>query len=288
MRMRQNVLVRVMVFAIVTAVMLFAFTFAFTFAAASYTYTYTEGTAPILKVDNRTDAYIGELVKINISLTEAPSGVSGYNISVALSNASVAEIESIELPDWGINFLSKNSTMPAHSVWVRAIDLGMQIEENATNIPIVTLLVRTKSDGTTAIYISRLRIDDDFDRRINPIIENGSIYVSTSGSSISGFITYACNETGLAGATVNLSLSQPGNGNGNETPAIKSTVTDSNGSYKFISVYPGTYNITASKRGFWSNFTSVTVTGAPASESYTLNLALWLKGDLNNNVYRLE
>ena len=141
--------------------MLFAFTFAFTFAAASYTYTYTEGTAPILKVDNRTDAYIGELVKTNISLTEAPSG------SVALSNASVAEIESIELPDWGINFLSKNSTMPAHSVWVRAIDLGMQIEENATNIPIVTLLVRTKSGGTTAIYISRLRIDDDFDRRIN-------------------------------------------------------------------------------------------------------------------------
>ena len=167
MRMRQNVLVRVMVFAIVTAVMLFAFTFAFTFAAASYTYTYTEGTAPILKVDNRTDAYIGELVKINISLTEAPGGVSGYNISVALSNASVAEIESIELPDWGINFLSKNSAMPAHSVWVRAIDLGMQIEENATNIPIVTLLVRTKSGGTTAIYIPRLRIDDDFDRRIN-------------------------------------------------------------------------------------------------------------------------
>jgi len=173
--------------------------------------------------------------------------------------------------------------MPAHSVWVRAIDLGMQIEENATNIPIVTLLVRTKSGGTTTIYISRLRIDDDFDRRINPIIENGSISVSTSGSSISGFITYACNETGLAGATVNLSLWQPGNGNGNETPAIKSTVTDSNGSYMFISVYPGTYNITASKRGFWSNFSSVTVTGAPASESYTLNLTLWLKGDLNNN-----
>jgi len=25
------------------------------------------------------------------------------------------------------------------------------------------------------------------------------------------------------------------------------------------------------------------VTGTPASESYTLNLTLWLKGDLNNN-----
>ena len=25
------------------------------------------------------------------------------------------------------------------------------------------------------------------------------------------------------------------------------------------------------------------MTGAPASESYTLNLTLWLKGDLNNN-----
>ena len=105
--------------------------------------------------------------------------------------------------------------------------------------------------------------------------------ISPASSSISGFITYACNETGLAGVTVNLSLSQPGNGN--ETPAIKSTVTDSNGSYMFINVYPGTYNITASRRGFWYNSSSVTVTGTPASESYTLNLTLWLKGDLNNN-----
>ena len=109
--------------------------------------------------------------------------------------------------------------------------------------------------------------------------------IPPASSSISGFVTYACNETGLAGATVNLSLWQPGNGNGNgnETPAIKSTVTDSNGSYMFINVYPGTYNITASRRGFWSNSSSVTVTGTPASESYTLNLTLWLKGDLNNN-----
>ena len=110
-------------------------------------------------------------------------------------------------------------------------------------------------------------------------------YIPPASSSISGFVTYAC-ETGLAEATVNLSLSQ--SGNGNETPAIKSTVTDSNGSYMFINVYPGTYNITASRRGFWYNSSSVTVTGAPASESYTLNLTLWLKGDLNNNVYRLE
>jgi len=100
-------------------------------------------------------------------------------------------------------------------------------------------------------------------------------YTPPASSSIAGFVTYACNENGLAGATVNLSLSQSGNGNG--TPAIKSTVTDSNGSYKFVSLYPGNYNITASRRGFWSNFTPVTVTGAPASESYTPNLALWLK-----------
>ena len=38
-------------------------------------------------------------------------------------------------------------------------------------------------------------------------------YIPPASSSISGFVTYACNETGLAGATVNLSLSQPGNGN---------------------------------------------------------------------------
>jgi len=140
---------------------------------------------PTLEIEEKA-ACVGDLVKINVSLSEAPNGVSGYNITWTLSNASVAEIESIELPDWGDNFLSKNSTLPAASVYARAIDIGMQIEENATDIPIITLGLRAKAHGHTTIYVSRLRMDDDDDRRIHPIIENGTLEVWQRNGDLNG------------------------------------------------------------------------------------------------------
>ena len=93
----------------------------------------------------------------------------------------------------------------------------------------------------------------------------------TTGS-ISGTITYTRNETGIAGVTVNLTQ------NGT---SINSTVTDGDGNYTFADVPPGEYNLTASKIRFWSNSTtSVTVN---AGASTIINLALWLKGDLNGD-----
>jgi hypothetical protein len=92
----------------------------------------------------------------------------------------------------------------------------------------------------------------------------------TTGS-ISGKITYTCNTTGIAGATVN--LTQGGS-------VIDSTVTDNNGSYTFANVLLGAYAVNASKLQFWDNATVVTVTaGAPAEA----DMMLWLKGDVYND-----
>jgi len=95
-------------------------------------------------------------------------------------------------------------------------------------------------------------------------------YREATGS-IVGRITYACNGTGIAGVTVNLTH------NGS---IVNSTTTDSNGNYTFTDVNPGDYYVKASKRGFWDNSTEVAVI---AGETTEVNMMLWLKGDLNNN-----
>ena len=100
---------------------------------------------------------------------------------------------------------------------------------------------------------------------------NFSLSRFSAPTSIFGNITYGCNETGLAGVSVNLTQ------NGT---LVNSTVTDGNGNYTFTDVSPGDYNLTASKIRFWSNSTSVTVN---AGASTLANLTLWLKGDLNND-----
>ncbi len=88
---------------------------------------------------------------------------------------------------------------------------------------------------------------------------------------VSGTITYACNGTGIAGVTVNLTQNEG---------VIATALTDGNGTYTFAGVNPDEYIVSASKQRLWANETAVTVT---VGATETADMALWLKGDLNNN-----
>jgi parallel beta-helix repeat protein len=97
------------------------------------------------------------------------------------------------------------------------------------------------------------------------------VNISGLQGSISGKITYTCNTTGIAGATVN--LTQGGS-------VINSTTTDGDGNYTFIEVTSGVYSVNASKPRFWDNATDVTVTAGATKEA---DMMLWLKGDVYND-----
>jgi|GEM_PF-2407393 len=94
--------------------------------------------------------------------------------------------------------------------------------------------------------------------------------------SVTGAITRICNGTGIAGATVN--LTQTGS-------LVDSVETQADGTYAFNQVTPGSYAVNASKLRFWENSTAVT---AIANEAATVNMVLWMKGDLNNNCLQAD
>jgi hypothetical protein len=58
---------------------------------------------------------------------------------------------------------------------IKAIDLYKQAQENATNVQIAALLIKAKSSGTSAINVSKTRLDDDSGYEIDAIPENGTI-----------------------------------------------------------------------------------------------------------------
>jgi parallel beta-helix repeat protein len=108
------------------------------------------------------------------------------------------------------------------------------------------------------------------------------VNISGLQGSISGKVTYTCNTTGIAGATVNLTRKAmaetlSGGGDGGGVGVINSTVTNSNGEYTFTNVFPGDYEVNASKVHFWDNATDVTVTAGASTEA---DMMLWLKGDV--------
>ena len=110
-----------------------------------------------------------------MTFSEAPEGLSGYNITVRLSNGSVAEIISVEFPAWAT--LHDNSTIPADSVWLKAADLNKQIESNARDVILATLTIRGDEIGNTEIIADINIMEDDDGNPIYPSVKNGNFIV---------------------------------------------------------------------------------------------------------------
>ena len=105
--------------------------------------------SPVVDVGNGQIDTIGSTTTVNITLNEAPNGLSGYNLTVSLSKPSIAEIISVSYPSWAT--LHDNSTLPADSIWMKAADLLEQVESGATNIRLGALTFRGDEEGTSVV-----------------------------------------------------------------------------------------------------------------------------------------
>lgn len=132
----------------------------------------SNSSSPIVNIsDGQVDA-IGSTTGINITLSEVQNGLSGYNLTISLSNTSIAEIISVSFPEWAA--LHDNSTLPGDSVWIKAADLNDQIKSGTTNISLATLTIRGDSPGDTSIIAMVTKMDDDNGNLINPSTDPGN------------------------------------------------------------------------------------------------------------------
>ena len=123
------------------------------------------------------EATVGKTDTVDIALDEALQGLSGYNMTVSLSNPAIAEIIAVNFPAWAA--LKENSTLPADSFWMKAADLNNQVGANATNIILGTLTIRRDSAGEASINLAVLRMDDDNGKPISPSVAPGSLTAQT-------------------------------------------------------------------------------------------------------------
>ena len=139
---------------------------------------------PKLVVESKT---VQSDTSLNITLTEAPTGLAGYNVTISVENPNIAEIESVEFPSWAT--LHDNSSLPSSTLWIKAVDLNEQIQQNASNIVLATLRLKVKGTGVTQITLTSVRLDDDNGNPIDATVVNGTLEVAaqeTTPSSSSG------------------------------------------------------------------------------------------------------
>lgn len=130
----------------------------------------------------------GSVTSLPITLDSAPDGLSGCNISVALSPVEGAEIISVQYPAWVTLF--DNSSFPADSVWIKVVDIGEAINPGDTDIALAVIGVRGDSPGTTGIQLTvRKMSDDTAGDNIVPFIVNGTVTVTPGLDPFPGYTT---------------------------------------------------------------------------------------------------
>ena len=97
-------------------------------------------------------ASAGGTEEVPIVLASAPNGLSGYSITVALDDPSIAEITAVSFPDWAQ--LSSSPGLPSDRANLRAVDITSQVPVNGENVLLATISVRAKAAGTTNVSIT--------------------------------------------------------------------------------------------------------------------------------------
>ncbi|MDD1719877.1 MAG: hypothetical protein LUQ25_07455 [Methanoregulaceae archaeon] len=143
----------------------------------------TTASAVTLSAGNVQVATPGTTATVNIVLDQVPAGLAGYNLSIGLSNTSVAEIVSVSFPGWanrniaGWPHQNANSTIPSDSVWIKAADLNNLIVPGAKKVTLATITIRGDTVGTTPVTLAVRQISDDAGTNIVPTRVNGSVAV---------------------------------------------------------------------------------------------------------------
>ncbi len=94
---------------------------------------------------------------------------------LSIANTSIAEIVSVSFPAWAA--LHDNSSLPADSVWMKAVDLNDKVTSDDTNITLGTITIRGDNLGITSLTAVVTKMDDDDGDPINPSTELGYVHV---------------------------------------------------------------------------------------------------------------
>ncbi len=105
----------------------------------------------------------GDTGTVAINLAGVETGLSGYNLTLSLSPAGIAEIVSVTFPSWAR--IPMNGTLPASSTYLQAVDLDRNAEPGTSPLPIITATLRALADGETTLAVVPVIVDDDMGGR---------------------------------------------------------------------------------------------------------------------------
>jgi hypothetical protein len=170
---------------------------------------------PVVTVES-TSVAVGANATVNLTLSSAPQGISGYNLTLTVVDPEVATITGVSAP--GAFQLSPTGILQDGTVAnVEAVDLTSSVEPGATEVPLGTVRLRGETDGATTLRVEVLAMDADGGGDVAPATRNGTLTVGE------GTDTPPPSPTPTPTTTTTSSGSTPGLGAGSAVLALVTT-----------------------------------------------------------------
>jgi len=129
---------------------------------------------------------VGSPVTFSTALTDVPQGLSGLNITYAVSDPTIAQLTNITGPGWAA--MPVSSSLPSGQAWFKAVDLGQQVNKNDRNVPVNTVTLRASGPGTVILTVFPTRVEDDEGGRYNLAAQKVTLCIGGgAGTSASPF-----------------------------------------------------------------------------------------------------
>lgn len=115
-----------------------------------------DGTPLLSLTSSQTSLAVGETIPVEVVLSEAPTGLSGFDLTVE-SDGGV-EVVQAELPEFG---LVSTSPVPSRTIRLRAADLNEVVSAGMRQTVLARLYLRGQASGSAALSIRLTTLDDE-------------------------------------------------------------------------------------------------------------------------------
>ena len=127
-------------------------------------------------VDSMAVGY-GQTGQVALTASSLPTGFSGAEVTVSVSNPEVASITGVEFSE-GLGLTESSMSNDGSTVTIRAADTDRNVQAGGRHVPLATLTVRGDSTGTTDLQVGVNQMDNEDG---NPIDANARTGVLVTG-----------------------------------------------------------------------------------------------------------
>lgn len=140
------------------------------------------------------DIEVGGTETVTLVLSNAPNGVSGFDLNVSVADGSTARISNLTVD----TFSAPRTTISdgGREGFAQGIDLDREHEPGASDVRLVEVTLEGVSNGRTTLQIDQANIDNGDGNDIAPALESSNIVVGDPGAATDSTITPSETESG--------------------------------------------------------------------------------------------